>query len=288
MPAVADARGLHIHEWAFLTLGLGTTLTLAAGAGASNHVTIEAATATLIYAGLLVALLQRHDVLSQKGRMVLGFGFALWAYGATARIVPALGLALHDTRLNAADEAMFGTTPSVLCQGWTTSGLTDLMSACYLSYHFYLGAAFLHALWLPLEAGRRFAGYAYAGFATGLPIYLLVPAMGPVHAFPAAFTVPLTGGPITQLNATIVANGSSIYDVFPSLHVLVTCLLLAHDWSHLRSRFLVMLLPTVGLFVSTIYLRYHYAIDLIAGFALFGALMGARLIVRSRGTSGHC
>jgi membrane-associated phospholipid phosphatase len=90
--------------------------------------------------------------------------------------------------------------------------------------------------------------------------------------YPEAFSVPLSGGFLTRLNATIVAQGSSVYDVFPSLHVLVTCVLLNHDWRYVRRRFQVMVLPALGLLFSTIYLRYHYAVDLAAGFALFAAL----------------
>ncbi len=36
--------------------------------------------------------------------------------------------------------------------------------------------------------------------------------------------------------------------------------------------FWVMLLPASLLFVSTLYLRYHYAVDVAAGFACFLAL----------------
>jgi hypothetical protein len=46
-----------------------------------------------------------------------------------------------------------------------------------------------------------------------------------------------------------------------------TCVLLAHDARYARRRFLVML--PAGLVVSTLYLRDHYAVDLLAGFARF-------------------
>jgi membrane-associated phospholipid phosphatase len=102
-----------------------------------------------------------------------------------------------------------------------------------------------------------------------LPGYLLVPATGPALAFPDLFSEPLSGWLLTAVNRAVVEHGSSVYSVFPSLHVLITCALLAFDRRHCPRRFKFMLLPTIGLFASTMYLRYHYAIDLLAGAGLF-------------------
>jgi membrane-associated phospholipid phosphatase len=43
---------------------------------------------------------------------------------------------------------------------------------------------------------------------------------------------------------------------------------LAFDRRHSRRRFRLFLVPVVGLWLSTVYLRYHYLVDLLAGFAL--------------------
>ncbi|MBI3857133.1 MAG: phosphatase PAP2 family protein, partial [Planctomycetes bacterium] len=66
----------------------------------------------------------------------------------------------------------------------------------------------------------------------------------------------------------LVARGTTGVDVFPSLHCAVTAYLLGFDFRHNRRRFWILLAPGVGLCLSTIYLRYHYAIDVAAGFAL--------------------
>ena len=84
-------------------------------------------------------------------------------------------------------------------------------------------------------------------------------------------------GGIARLIGEVIAWGSSGYDVFPSLHVMVTCILLEHDWREVRRRFWIMLGPCIGLFISTIYLRYHYAVDIFAGFLLFLLLRQAIL-----------
>ena len=78
----------------------------------------------------------------------------------------------------------------------------------------------------------------------------------------------LTGGWITGWNAAVVAKGSNGVDVFPSLHCAVSCFLLFFDRRHRPWRYRLYLLPCIGLWFSTIYLRYHYLVDVICGFAL--------------------
>src|SRR5208282_3286332 len=81
-------------------------------------------------------------------------------------------------------------------------------------------------------------------------------------------TKPLDGWWITKWNAAIVAAGSNKVDVFPSLHCAVSSFLLFFDRRHRPWRFKLYLVPAIGLWLSTIYLRYHYLIDVLCGFAL--------------------
>ena len=62
-------------------------------------------------------------------------------------------------------------------------------------------------------------------------------------------------------------------DCFPSLHCAVSSYILFFDRRHRRWRFWLYLVPCVGLWVSTLYLRYHYFVDLVAGFALSAAAL---------------
>jgi membrane-associated phospholipid phosphatase len=133
---------------------------------------------------------------------------------------------------------------------------------------------------------QRLSACLFTAFAVGYAGYLLVPAVGPASAYPNLFTSPLPRGELGRILMEIVADGSSRYDTFPSLHVLITCMLLAHDWEAFRRRFWIMLGPSVGLFLSTIYLRYHYGVDLLAGLLLFLGLWGLwrwRCVLKTRG-----
>lgn len=68
----------------------------------------------------------------------------------------------------------------------------------------------------------------------------------------------------------MVGIGSNRVDVFPSLHCAASAFMLAFDSRNKPWRYRLYLLPCLGLWPATIYLRYHYLVDCICGFVLFG------------------
>jgi len=96
--------------------------------------------------------------------------------------------------------------------------------------------------------------------------YTIWPAGGPYLHLP--FERPLLGSWFTEWVTPLVIGGSNGVDVFPSLHFAVSFYLLGFDWLFNRRRFWWVLGPCVALWVSTIYLRYHYFVDLVAGMGL--------------------
>ena len=204
---------------------------------------------------------------SAKLRLLTSYGFMLWIYISIADFIPSLDLEPKDEFLLKIDRFLFEETPAFQIQ--TYPWLTEVMSFGYLSYHFYIhGSMLTTALINPTQAHRIFA-FVFPAFSLGIIGYFLVPAMGPWQAYPEYFTYPLQGGFLTEINALIVAQGSSVYDVFPSLHTLGTLVLLDHDRNYRPKIFKIMLPISILLIASTLYLRYHYAIDLIAGGLLF-------------------
>jgi hypothetical protein len=272
-----------------LALGLGTFLALAVRAGPAGRMTCEVAVVTLGFAAA-VFFLAGDGPAAQKMHFGIAYGYILWFYLSVQRITPALHTPLRDDGLRAADEFLFGCLPALAVQAYNAAWLTDLLSACYTGYLIYLHVILVHALWRPACEILHLSTCLFTAYAVGLAGYLLVPAVGPGQAFPQLFTTPLAGGPLTDLNAALVARGSSRFDVFPSLHVLITCVLLDHDRRFAPRRFRLMLLPASGMVVATIYLRYHYTVDLLAGFALFAAVprVVARYLDRLHSRTPRC
>jgi len=143
----------------------------------------------------------------------------------------------------------------------------------------------------PARAARILAPVAlrfFLGILTAVAIgfvgYILVPAYGPYLALADHFTVPLCGGWIAQFNAEVVRVGSMRVDTFPSMHCALPAFILGFDFLHHRTRFWVGLIPCLLLWFSTVCLRYHYLVDVVAGFGLaaFALFLATQWRVRGR------
>ena len=196
------------------------------------------------------------------------------AYFALRTAGPALHPRLYDDALQTADRLLLGGSASVWLQRFTHPVLTEFLSFCYVIFFPYLLFTWVTYLGQKdLRLMQKFWSGFFVIYGLGFLGYLLVPAVGP-HLAPglAAQFAPLHGA-ITDINARIVLDGSNRVDCFPSLHCAVSSYILFFDRRHRRWRFWLYLVPCVGLWVSTLYLRYHYFVDLVAGFALSAAAL---------------
>lgn len=175
----------------------------------------------------------------------------------------------YDVLLSGIDAAMMGGHPALWLEAMATPWLNDLMYLCYL---LYFPLPLLPLLWM-YRKGRRaevertmfvlLCCYyvAYLG-------YFLVPALGPsVHLRPLQ-TTELRGILLSEpIRRLILALEPNRFDAFPSLHaaILLTAMIAAFR-AH-RRMFLALLPLAAGITLSLVYCRYHYVIDVVAGFA---------------------
>jgi hypothetical protein len=266
---MAEPPRLWAHELAQGLLALVLLGVLAVRAGPLHPATLMIAGVVGFQIVVVAALRRSSSTWVQKLRLASAYVVGLALFSAPRAVVPALGLSSRDELLLEIDRALFGETPALGMAPHARPWLTELMSACYLSYHVYFHGALAYALLWPPRKARRLFEAMFTALPAGVAGYFLVPAVGPLKALAGSFEAPLVAGPITALNDWVVQNGSAVYDVFPSLHVLMTCVLLDHDRREHPLRFKLMLPVALGLVASTLYLRYHYAIDLVAGVVWF-------------------
>jgi membrane-associated phospholipid phosphatase len=183
-----------------------------------------------------------------------------------------------DSFLQAIDSRWVGKNLSLRLEPIVHPFLTEVFSLCYVLFFVYLLFSLIYYFVGDLNLLKKFVIGLFSIYGLGFIGYSFVPAAGPCHAMADQFKVPLTGWWLTQLNDAVVARGSNGVDVFPSLHCAVSTFFLFFDRRHRPWRFRIYLAPCVGLWASTIYLRYHYAIDVICGFALaaFGLYLSRR------------
>lgn len=189
-------------------------------------------------------------------------------FPAMGGAIPAVRELRYDDSLLAIDRFLCGTSPNVWAERFVAPVLTELMSLCYFFFMPLLFFSLVRYFFRRRELLDPFYRGLFVVYGIGFLGYLCVPAAGPYLAHPELFSVPLIGGPATALVDTMVRLGSNRVDVFPSLHCAVSAYILGFAHRHHRREFRWLLLPVLGLWLSTLYLRYHYLVDVICGFAL--------------------
>lgn len=143
--------------------------------------------------------------------------------------------------------------------------LDDVFSFFYLLFLFELLYFFIYYLFYKPSA-KFFIGIMSA-YAIGFLGYIFLPAVGPYAFLQNELTTP-QGYIFYPLLAEYYTLGSNLTDVFPSLHCGISLFILLYNFAASRAQFRIWLVPSVLLWISTIYLHYHYFVDCLAGFAL--------------------
>lgn len=189
----------------------------------------------------------------------------------------------YDDLLIAADRALFGTDPTVWLGQVAMPWLTEYLQVCY--FMFYL-LPIMHAIELYRAGDMQRLDVFVRGmtfcYVISYLLYFVMPAIGPrftLHDF-AKTDVELPGLWLTPLLREIVNQGGGVVlkgvdpasivnrDCMPSGHTMMTLvnILLAFRFrSRLRYLFLVI---GGSLIVATVYMRYHYVVDVLVGAGL--------------------
>jgi membrane-associated phospholipid phosphatase len=164
---------------------------------------------------------------------------------------------------------LFGVQPTIWMQRWIVPWLTDLLSFAYLSYYF-LPVTLVTVLYLKKRPGLYPTLFVLTlGYYVSFIGYILFPAVGPRYAMTSLYTVPLEGSFITDwVRDGLNAIQHNIRDCMPSGHTQIALTVLYLAYRYERKVFYIFLPFVCGFVLSTIYLRYHYVIDLFAGTAI--------------------
>lgn len=168
------------------------------------------------------------------------------------------------------DYLIFNNHPTIILERVMSPLLTDILQIAYSTYYFIpisLGVVLL--LNNQREEFNRTLFLILFCFYLSYLGYILMPALGPRFTISHLQTTELQGLFIAEPLQKLLNKLEGIKrDAFPSGHtaVAVTVLYLAYRF---KKRFFWILLPIVSaLIFSTVYCRYHYVVDIIAGFGL--------------------
>ncbi|MDP7035096.1 MAG: phosphatase PAP2 family protein, partial [Planctomycetota bacterium] len=105
-----------------------------------------------------------------------------------------------------------------------------------------------------------------ASFCMTYLLYILVPATGP--RFNQIFQTPLHGLAVGDFFMWLLNQLENIKrDCYPSGHTMTTLIVLIYAFRYARHTVVAFGIITSLLIFSTVYLRYHYLVDVLAGAA---------------------
>jgi membrane-associated phospholipid phosphatase len=269
----------HITDWRWLLARYAILLTLQAGVAAGRGDGLPRIIAAFFP---LVPILGIYDSL---------------------RFIPELNPGDRDDLLISIDRAVLGGDPSLWLERISTPWLTELLQVAYLVYYtlpiILLGILYRRQPCVAKEAGQtRERGRAFDLCVVALLLshyfaftgYMAVPALGPRFALASMYRTDLTGLLATEpIRHFLDALEGIKRDAFPSGHV-SAALISVYYMFRFTPRLAWCALPAVSLMIlATLYLRYHYAADIVAGgmLAALCLLLAPRLLRHERPTSGR-
>jgi hypothetical protein len=211
------------------------------------------------------------------------------SYFQLRHILPAVSERAVDGDIFAFDLRVFHVEPSLAWDRFVNPVTTEWFAFFYFGYFFLLSAHVLGIMCLTRDMFRlaHFAMGVFIVFCTGHLVYMLVPGYGPYRFLAGEFHHELQGGLFwSWVQATVHAGGAQ-KDIFPSLHTAAPTYFALYSFRHRASAPYKYTWPVVAFCASqiigaTMFLRWHYLVDIFAGLtlAVVAVTLGEKLVVR--------
>lgn len=203
------------------------------------------------------------------------FGCVHLSYFVFAGFLPAVNSGSLDAELYALDLTWFGMEPALYFDGFVSSESSEWFSFFYYGYFLLLASHIFPIVFF----GRDHR--VLAEFALGMTLvctigqtcYMLVPGFGPYHHTPELFQNQLPPGFWWDLVTDVVDRGGAQKDIFPSLHTALPTFILLFSFHNrglypYRYTWPIVAFVTGNIVIATMFLRWHYLIDIVAGLLL--------------------
>jgi len=194
--------------------------------------------------------------------------YVAFFYKEMAIVIPAVRGVDYDAWAERVDMRLFGTNPTLWLVAHPNAVLTEFLQ---IAYSLFVPAVLIVAYFLwrerKIDEFRFYAFLIAVGFMASYVGYLAVPVRGPrffLRDLPPLRGLWLTG----LLQNTLDRLESAHYDCFPSGHTELTILACWGSRMVSRRLFYLFLGYTPCIIFATVYLRYHYTIDVLAGAVL--------------------
>jgi membrane-associated phospholipid phosphatase len=227
--------------------------------------------AMAILAGSIIRYTDPNDSTLQRAfRVLYPAVMATFFYRMTGGQMFLLFDQFFDWQVVAFEKGLLGVNPTLwIDRRLPNLGLTELLSACYFSYYLLL-PGFMIPVFVRGDLGvlREYFAAASITFFVSYSLFWLYPVEGPRWHFSGVYSHSVDGiffRPIVEL----VINNAAVHGgAMPSSHTGVALVTLIFCFKYYR-RWGWILLPIVaGLAAGTVWGRFHYLSDVIAGAAI--------------------
>jgi hypothetical protein len=217
------------------------------------------------------------------------YGTLQISYFELRELLPLVNSSSLDSQLSFIDERVLHFEPSLFMDRFVSPATTEWFAFFYFGYFALLASHVLPMVFFSRRlklVGEFGLGLMFV-YATAHTLYMVVPGYGPVRYLAERYQHELPPG--IWLNAVLnaVQSGGAQKDIFPSLHTAGPVFLSLFSFRHRDKLPFKYTWPFVSFFsanivIATMFLRWHYLIDVLAGLTLSvgGFVLAARLSPR--------
>ncbi len=283
-------RELAIHDWIVVIYLIILTTAVALSPPSVTHTNCLSHVVAMLAFCLAVLVLVRGGLL--RDHFFAPFLYRLGVYGTLQisyfelrELLPLVNSSSLDAQLSFIDERVLHFEPSLFMDRFVSPATTEWFAFFYFGY---FGLLATHVIPMVFFSRRsRLLGEFGLGlmfvYATAHTLYMVVPGYGPVRYLAERYQHELPPG--IWLNAVLnaVQSGGAQKDIFPSLHTAGPVFLSLFSFRHRDKLPFKYTWPFVSFFaanivIATMFLRWHYLIDVLAGITL--SVSGFLLAVR--------
>ncbi|MBK8215640.1 MAG: phosphatase PAP2 family protein [Myxococcales bacterium] len=192
-------------------------------------------------------------------------------------ILPSARGVSFDAEIYAIDKRVFGFEPAEAWDRYVCPATTEWFA---FFYYLYFGILLVHVVPMAvferrMNVMREFSWGIFFVFCVGQLVYVAVPGFGPYRLLSTKFEHGLEGPTFWPLVADTVASfdGAHRTDIFPSLHTAVPTFFTLFSFRHrdkvpFRYTWPILAFVTGNIILATMFLRWHYLLDVIMGLVL--------------------
>jgi membrane-associated phospholipid phosphatase len=232
-----------------------------------QNLVVKNAIVLLAVFGALWGIQNISSHLLQSLSRILGYSMIIsFVYREMGSIIHIFFPHWLDPRINSVELTVFGGYPTEWFHTIARPWLNELMMFAYVIYGLLIPVVAFFCYKMEKKEGleRYLTQFTLTNIFCYV-CYILLPVAGPSRALPPGHSVPMDGFFFTSLAEVMKANFHLPGGAFPSAHCANATIMLAAVYRIHRKAGLAFSPFVLLIYVSTVYGRFHYVTDVLAG-----------------------